>query len=134
MISRSGRIFRCPIWSSFFSKLRKHSLVSSVRGPGGGYLLSRKENEIDVAEIIDAVSESLDTTKCQGSGNCQKGATCLTHHLWQDLSEQIYGFLSNITLADLVDKREISEIAQNQQRRQLQNLDGGLERIASSSN
>jgi len=105
-----------------------------VRGPGGGYLLSRKENEIDVAEIIDAVSESLDTTKCQGSGNCQKGATCLTHHLWQDLSEQIYGFLSNITLADLVDKREISEIAQNQQRRQLQNLDGGLERIASSSN
>ncbi len=117
-----------------FSKLRKHSLVSSVRGPGGGYLLSRKENEIDVAEIIDAVSESLDTTKCQGSGNCQKGATCLTHHLWQDLSEQIYGFLSNITLADLVDKREISEIAQNQQRRQLQNLDGGLERIASSSN
>jgi len=134
MISRSGRIFRCPIWSSFFSKLRKHSLVSSERGPGGGYLLSRKENEIDVAEIIDAVSESLDTTKCQGSGNCQKGATCLTHHLWQDLSEQIYGFLSNITLADLVDKREISEIAQNQQRRQLQNLDGGLERIASSSN
>jgi Rrf2 family iron-sulfur cluster assembly transcriptional regulator len=117
-----------------FSKLRKHSLVSSVRGPGGGYLLSRKENEIDVAEIIDAVSESLDTTKCKGSGNCHKGATCLTHHLWQDLSEQIYGFLSNITLADLVEKREISQIAQDQQRRYLLTLDGGLERIASSSN
>ncbi len=117
-----------------FSKLRKRSLVSSVRGPGGGYQLGRKESEIDVAEIIDAVSESLDTTKCQGKGDCHNGTICLTHHLWQDLSEQIHSFLSSITLADLVEKREISEIAQNQQRKHMENLEKSFERIASSSN
>jgi len=100
-----------------FSKLRKQELVSSVRGPGGGYLLGRKESEIDVAEIIDAVSESLDTTKCRGKGDCHGGETCLTHHLWQDLSEQIHHFLSNISLADLVSKREIKQIARNQHER-----------------
>lgn len=100
-----------------FSKLRKKELVSSVRGPGGGYLLGRKDSEIDVAEIIDAVSESLDTTKCRGKGDCHAGETCLTHHLWEDLSESIHTFLSNITLADLVSKREISIIARNQQDR-----------------
>jgi len=100
-----------------FAKLRKQSLVSSVRGPGGGYLLGRSDNEIDVAEIIDAVSESLDTTKCRGKGDCQGGEICLTHHLWEDLSEQIHKFLSGITLADLVSKREIELIARNQQER-----------------
>jgi len=97
-----------------FAKLRKGALVSSVRGPGGGYRLGRKEDEIHVAEIIDAVSESLDTTKCQGMGDCQNGTTCLTHHLWEDLSEQIHGFLSGITLADLVSKHEINLIARSQ--------------------
>jgi Rrf2 family transcriptional regulator, iron-sulfur cluster assembly transcription factor len=97
-----------------FAKLRRRKLVSSVRGPGGGYRLGRSYSEIHVAEIIDAVSESLDTTKCQGKGDCQQGETCLTHHLWQDLSDQIHAFLSNITLADLVSKREIEVIARNQ--------------------
>lgn len=97
-----------------FAKLRRKQLVSSVRGPGGGYRLGRRDDEIDIAEIIDAVSESLDTTKCQGKGDCQNGEICLTHHLWQDLSEQIHGFLSNITLSDLVAKREIGLIAKNQ--------------------
>ena len=105
-----------------FSKLRKQDLVKSVRGPGGGYQLSRNETDIHMAEIIDAVSESLDTTKCQGSGDCQNGSICLTHHLWQDLSEQIYGYLSNISLADLISKREISEIAQNQNERHLESF------------
>lgn len=100
-----------------FSKLRKRKLVSSVRGPGGGYRLGRSDKDIHVAEIIDAVSESLDTTKCQGKGDCQQGQTCLTHHLWQDLSDQIHDFLSNISLADLVSKREIEVIARNQQAR-----------------
>jgi len=116
-----------------FSKLRKKELVKSVRGPGGGYQLSRDENNIDMAEIIDAVSESLDTTKCQGSGDCQKGSICLTHHLWQDLSEQIYGYLSNISLADLISKKEISEIAQNQHERHLEKLERDFETIASTS-
>jgi Rrf2 family iron-sulfur cluster assembly transcriptional regulator len=103
-----------------FAKLRKQDLVSSVRGPGGGYLLGKKDSEIDVAEIIDAVSESMDTTKCRGKGDCHGGEICLTHHLWQDLSEQIHQFLSNITLADLVSKREIEAIARNQHERMMQ--------------
>jgi len=97
-----------------FARLRKRKLVSSVRGPGGGYRLGRSDNTIQVAEIIDAVNESLDTTKCQGKSDCQLGETCLTHHLWQDLSDQIHSFLSNITLSDLVSKREIEQIAKNQ--------------------
>lgn len=122
-----------------FSKLRKQELVSSVRGPGGGYLLGRNDADIDVAEIIDAVNESLDTTKCQGKGDCQGGEMCLTHHLWEDLSSQIHKFLSNISLADLISKREIEQIARNQHDRMNSELDiedqpqTGLERIAASS-
>jgi Rrf2 family iron-sulfur cluster assembly transcriptional regulator len=125
-----------------FAKLRKQDLVSSVRGPGGGYLLGRKGSEIDVAEIIDAVSESLDTTKCQGKGDCHGGEMCLTHHLWEDLSAQIHKFLSDITLADLVSKREIEVIARNQSQRikhgsrderSSEKTGSTLERIAASS-
>ena len=100
-----------------FSKLRKQELVSSVRGPGGGYMLGRAGGEISVAEIIDAVSETVDTTKCQGKGDCQGGKMCLTHYLWEDLSKQIHNFLSNISLADLVSKREVEDIARDQHQR-----------------
>lgn len=106
-----------------FAKLRQRQLVSSVRGPGGGYRLARPDKDIHVAEIIDAVSESLDTTRCQGKGDCQQGEICLTHHLWQDLSDQIHNFLSNISLADLVSKREIELIARNQNQRLQQEQD-----------
>jgi Rrf2 family iron-sulfur cluster assembly transcriptional regulator len=100
-----------------FAKLRKHKLVSSVRGPGGGYRLGKDEKLIHVAEIIDAVNESLDTTKCLGKGDCNNGEICLTHHLWEDLSGQIHQFLSNISLADLVAKREVGLIAREQNAR-----------------
>jgi Rrf2 family transcriptional regulator, iron-sulfur cluster assembly transcription factor len=102
-----------------FSKLRKSELVSSVRGPGGGYELKRGSDEIYIAQIIDAVDESVDTTKCQGAGDCQGGETCLTHYLWEDLSEQIHSFLESISLADLVAKNEVKKIADNQDRRQI---------------
>jgi Rrf2 family iron-sulfur cluster assembly transcriptional regulator len=102
-----------------FSKLRKSELVSSVRGPGGGYELKRGSDEIYIAQIIDAVDESVDTTKCQGAGDCQGGETCLTHYLWEDLSEQIHAFLESISLADLVAKKEVKKIADNQDRRQI---------------
>ena len=102
-----------------FSKLRRCELVSSVRGPGGGYELKRGSGEIFIAEIIDAVDESVDTTKCQGAGDCQGGETCLTHYLWEDLSEQIHTFLESISLADLVAKNEVKKIADNQDRRQI---------------
>jgi Rrf2 family iron-sulfur cluster assembly transcriptional regulator len=102
-----------------FSKLRRSGLVSSVRGPGGGYELKRGPGEIFIAQIIDAVDESVDTTKCQGAGDCQGGETCLTHYLWEDLSEQIHTFLESISLADLVAKNEVKKIADNQDRRQI---------------
>ncbi len=102
-----------------FSKLRRSSLVSSVRGPGGGYELNRASDDIYIAQIIDAVDESLDTTKCQGAGDCQGGETCLTHYLWSDLSKQIHVFLEGISLADLVARNEVKNISQNQDERQI---------------
>lgn len=112
-----------------FARLRKKSLVSSVRGPGGGYRLGRPEQDIHVAEIIDAVSESLDTTKCQGKGDCNNGEICLTHHLWEDLSAQIHGFLSNISLADLVVRREVGLIAREQNERMGRRQADDIERL-----
>lgn len=97
-----------------FSKLRRSGLVKSVRGPGGGYHLAREDAAIFVAEIIDAVDESVDVTHCHGKGNCQQGEVCLTHHLWQDLSEQIHAFLSQISLGDLVDRREVRAVTARQ--------------------
>lgn len=100
-----------------FAKLRRHGLVTSVRGPGGGYRLSRAGDEIYVAQIIDAVNETVDATGCGGTADCQQGEVCLTHHLWCDLSEQIHGFLSGISLGDLVDRREVQDISARQNAR-----------------
>ncbi len=98
-----------------FAKLRRSGLVTSVRGPGGGYRLARDAADITVAEVIAAVDETTDATRCRGLGGCQNGETCLTHHLWMDLSDWIHAFLSEITLADLVAKREGQSIARQQQ-------------------
>jgi len=87
-----------------FTRLRKQGLVASTRGPGGGYTLSRAAHEIAVADVVTAVDESVDATRCGGRGDCQGGKRCLTHDLWTELSEQIYGFLSGITLGKLVDQ------------------------------
>ena len=100
-----------------FAKLRRGSLVSSVRGPGGGYELQGGSESIYIAQIVDAVNESLDSTKCKGAGDCQGGETCLTHYLWEDLSEQIHTFLEGISLADLVAKNEVKRISQKQDRK-----------------
>lgn len=98
-----------------FSKLRRNDLVSSVRGPGGGYRLSRGGDEIFVAQIIDAVNETVDATGCGGTADCQQGEVCLTHYLWTDLSEQIHSFLSEISLANLVERREVQSISARQE-------------------
>lgn len=100
-----------------FAKLRRRSLVSSVRGPGGGYELQGDSKSICIAQIVDAVNESLDSTMCKGAGDCQGGETCLTHYLWEDLSEQIHTFLEGISLADLVAKNEVKRISQKQDRK-----------------
>lgn len=97
-----------------FSKLRQQALVKSIRGPGGGYLLNKPVGKISIADVIDAVDESLDTTRCREKGNCQDGETCLTHHLWLDLSNEIHQFLSNISLEDLMNKREVQITALRQ--------------------
>lgn len=109
-----------------FAKLRKSSLVSSVRGPGGGYELHGKSEAIFIAQIVDAVNESVDTTKCRGKGDCQGGDICLTHYLWEDLSNQIHQFLEGISLADLVAKNEVKRIAEEQDRKQLITSENGL--------
>ncbi len=97
-----------------FSKLRQNTLVQSVRGPGGGYSLARIPDSISIAEIIGAVSESIDATNCKGAGDCQHGEMCLTHHLWEDLSDQIRNFLRGISLANLVARRDIASICDRQ--------------------
>jgi Rrf2 family iron-sulfur cluster assembly transcriptional regulator len=96
-----------------FSKLRKAGLVVSVRGPGGGYKLGRPTDTIFVAQIIDAVNESIDATSCGGKGNCHHGEVCLTHHLWSDLSDQIHHFLSGISLVNLVERQSANTILQS---------------------
>lgn len=98
-----------------FSRLRKHQLVSSVRGPGGGYSLGRAASEIFVAQVITAVDETVDTTRCGGAHNCQDSHQCLTHDLWQELSCRIFDYLSNISLQDLVNRKGVQEVAERQQ-------------------
>ena len=97
-----------------FAKLRRAALVKSVRGPGGGYCLGEHESHIFIAQIVDAVNESIDTTKCKQKGDCQNGEKCLTHHLWSDLSLQIHEFLSGISLDDLMKKRDVQAISNRQ--------------------
>ena len=94
-----------------FAKLRKSGLVSSVRGPGGGYQLAHHGGDIYIAQIIDAVDELVDATRCNGQGDCQQGMMCLTHELWSDLSVQIHTFLASISLEELVNRREVQAVA-----------------------
>ena len=100
-----------------FSKLRKRELVASARGPGGGYRLSRDAGEINVAEVIAAVDETVDATRCAGQGNCQNGEECLTHKLWMDLSDQLFQFLNGISLGQLVENRHVQDVAARQSER-----------------
>ncbi|MCP3662016.1 MAG: Fe-S cluster assembly transcriptional regulator IscR [Gammaproteobacteria bacterium] len=97
-----------------FSRLRKKRLVNSVRGPGGGYILSRNADEVSIAEVISAVDEKVDTTRCGGSHNCQNNERCLTHDLWRDLSDQIFDYLDDITLQGLMDRRGVQQVARRQ--------------------
>ncbi len=86
-----------------FGKLRRHALVESVRGPGGGYCLARGPEDLSVADIIRAVDEPLDATQCGGKENCNEGETrCMTHELWARLNAKMYEYLSSVKLSDLV--------------------------------
>jgi len=85
-----------------FAKLRKQDLVKGMRGPGGGYRLSRSADEISIAQIIRAVDEPMEFTDCNGLENCKGGERCLSHHLWVQLTDQLDGFLSDIYLGALM--------------------------------
>ncbi|MHB1141035.1 MAG: Fe-S cluster assembly transcriptional regulator IscR [Sulfuricaulis sp.] len=100
-----------------FAKLRRSGLVDSVRGPGGGYTLAMEPNKISVAEIVVAINENIDATRCGGEKNCHGDETCLTHQLWEDLSTRIHEFLNGITLGDLVTKPHVQEVASRQEGR-----------------
>jgi len=97
-----------------FARLRKAGMVTGVRGPGGGYKLSRPAADINIADIIAAVDEPVDSTKCGGEGNCQDGLPCLTHDLWMGLSDQIRSYLKNISLGELLDREPVSSVATRQ--------------------
>jgi len=87
-----------------FGKLRRHALVKSVRGPGGGYRLARPGDKLTVADIILAVDEPLDATQCGGMENCQEDQRCMTHDLWATLNDKLHEYLNSVTLQDLVNE------------------------------
>lgn len=89
-----------------FGKLRRSNIVSSVRGPGGGYRLARPASQIAISEIILAVDEPLDATNCEGRGDCLNGGACITHELWQGLTKTIYAYLAEVTLQEMVDAQK----------------------------
>ena len=97
-----------------FAKLRTHGLVEGVRGPGGGYRLGRPADQISIAEIINAVDESIDVTRCQGNKDCHGGEKCLTHKLWEDLSQRLYEFLDDLTLAHFIQRPGVREVSRRQ--------------------
>lgn len=87
-----------------FAKLRRHGLVASTRGPGGGYSLNLPPERISIEQVIRAVDEPVDATRCGGSADCQGTHRCLTHDLWAELTDHIIQFLGSITLAELVER------------------------------
>lgn len=98
-----------------FSKLRKAGLVTSTRGASGGYHLAKPLSDIDVMTIITAVDESVNAMQCEGKGNCQGGAMCLTHDLWCALSKHIEQYLNNITLDQLLQMENVKDVSHRQQ-------------------
>jgi Rrf2 family iron-sulfur cluster assembly transcriptional regulator len=98
-----------------FSRLRRAGMVEGVRGPGGGYQLSRDTSQINIADIVCAVDETIDSTRCSGKSNCQGSQPCLSHELWMGLSEQIRQYLSSISLQDVLQRKHIRQVAERQE-------------------
>ena len=94
-----------------FGKLRRHQLVESVRGPGGGYCLAKDMDKVTVTDIILAVDEPIDATQCGGKENCHDDGKCLTHDLWAALNERIFDYLGGVSLRQLADSQRAKETA-----------------------
>ena len=97
-----------------FAKLRRNNIVNSTRGPGGGYTLQRNAEEISVSDIILAVDESVKMAGCGDTEACQGDYQCLTHDLWQELSNEIKGFLDGISLAEVMANQKVKEVSLRQ--------------------
>ena len=113
-----------------FARLRRQGLVVSTRGPGGGYALSRPAGSIAVGDVVTAVDEKVDSTRCGGLSNCHNDERCLTHELWSELSQQIFEFLNGITLGHLVDRNGVQEVAQRQDRVMGQQVNVVMQKLA----
>ena len=100
-----------------FGKLRRHGLVESVRGPGGGYHLARSANTVSVADVILAVDEPIDATQCGGKENCDDDKRCMTHELWANLNTHIFAYLRSVTLEQLVRQQDKQAVAVLQDQR-----------------
>lgn len=96
------------------SQLRLRGLLKSVRGPGGGYFLNKEAAQISILDIIVAVDEPLDSTQCGGEADCQDGQMCLTHHLWEEFSNKLKGFLQELSLEALANRPSVKHIASRQ--------------------
>jgi Rrf2 family iron-sulfur cluster assembly transcriptional regulator len=92
-----------------FGKLRRQALVSSVRGPGGGYNLAKALDTVSVADIIVAVDEPIDATQCGGKENCRDDSKCITHDLWMSLNDHIFDYLRSVTLGQLVVQQQAKD-------------------------
>ena len=99
-----------------FASLRSKGLVRGVRGPGGGYYLGREADQITIANIICAVDEWVEFTRCQGKENCVGGHRCMTHSLWNSLSEKIYEFIEGIKMGDLIENSDVLDVAERQKK------------------
>ena len=103
-----------PYLEQLFTRLRRRGLVASTRGPGGGYNLGRKAADIHVADIISAVDESFDATRCGGERDCHGGKSCLTHELWENLSREVHRFLQSVSLEQLMQSEAVRGVAARQ--------------------
>jgi Rrf2 family iron-sulfur cluster assembly transcriptional regulator len=103
-----------PYLEQLFTRLRRHGLVASTRGPGGGYNLGKPAAEIPVAAIISAVDESFDATRCGGERDCHGGNVCLTHDLWAGLSREVHKYLQATTLAQLMQSDAVRKVSERQ--------------------
>lgn len=97
-----------------FAKLKARGLVQAARGPGGGYRLGKPAADISIFEIINAVDETVDVTRCHGKENCQDGEVCLTHELWSDISDKLSTFLDEMMLGDIVKTPRVQAVAERQ--------------------
>ena len=115
-----------------FARVRQGGLVRGTRGPGGGYRLAQDASEVSIAGIISAVDEKADLTRCGGKSDCQQGEECLTHELWAELSEKIYQVLDDISLADLIQRPRVREVAerQNEKRESSMNETPAIQKVS----